>query len=66
MDHNVSKAHLHRYLAELGFRYNGRLLNGGQRVVAAVEAAEGKRLMYRASVAKPAPDKGEWRDTLFD
>ena len=46
--------------------YNGRKLNDGERVVAAIEAAEGKRLMYRASVAKPAPDKGEWRDSLFN
>jgi transposase-like protein len=64
--HNVSKAHLHRYLAKFEFRYNGRKLNDGEQVVAAIEAAEGKRLMYRASVAKPAPDKGEWRDSLFD
>lgn len=64
---NVSKAHLHRYLAEFEFRYNGRSLNDGQRVVAAIEAAEGKRLMNRASVAKPAPPaKDEWRDSLFD
>lgn len=53
--HNVSKAHLHRYLHEFEFRHNGRAMNDGQRVVAAIRAAEGKRLMYRGSVAKPAP-----------
>lgn len=45
--HNVSKEHLHRYLAEYEFRYNNRELEDGQRTAAAIKAAQGKRLMYR-------------------
>ena len=45
--HSVSKKHLHRYLAEYEFRYNGRELEDGERVVAAIQAADGKRLRYR-------------------
>jgi hypothetical protein len=45
--HNVSKRHLHRYLAEFEFRYNARHMNDGDRTVACIRAAEGKRLLYR-------------------
>lgn len=45
--HAVSREHLPRYLAEFEFRYNGRKMNDGERVVAAIRAAEGKRLFYR-------------------
>lgn len=45
--HSVSKEHLHRYLAEYEFRYNHRELEDGQRTVAAIKGAEGKRLMYK-------------------
>lgn len=45
--HAVSKEHLHRYMAEYEFRYNHRRLEDGQRVTAAIQASEGKRLMYR-------------------
>lgn len=48
--HSVSKEHLHRYLAEFEFRYNHRALEDGLRTVAAIQAAEGKRLMYREPV----------------
>ena len=48
--HSVSKQHLHRYLAEYEFRYNGRRLSDGERTVAAIQAADGKRLRYRAPV----------------
>ncbi|HEX8912385.1 MAG TPA: IS1595 family transposase [Humisphaera sp.] len=48
--HNVSKEHLHRYLAEFEFRHNHRKSCDGERVTAAIQAAEGKRLVYRASV----------------
>jgi transposase-like protein len=48
--HSVSKKHLHRYLAEFEFRYNGRELEDGERVVAAIQAADGKRLRYRDPV----------------
>jgi transposase-like protein len=46
--HNVSKEHLHRYLAEYEFRYNNRELDDGDRTVAAIQAADGKRLFYKA------------------
>jgi transposase-like protein len=45
--HNVSKKHLHRYVAEFEFRYNTRKMDDGARTVAAIRGAEGKRLMYR-------------------
>jgi transposase-like protein len=45
--HAVSRKHLHRYVDEFAFRYNTRKNTDGDRVVMAVRAAEGKRLMYR-------------------
>lgn len=45
--HNVSKKHLQRYLDEFEFRYNHRKIEDGARTVAAIQGAEGKRLMYR-------------------
>lgn len=45
--HAVSKKHLHRYVGEFDFRWNGRRMNDGERTVAAIQAATGKRLMYR-------------------
>jgi len=48
--HCVSKEHLHRYLGEFDFRYNNRRLNDGERLVAAVKQAEGKRLLYSEAV----------------
>jgi transposase-like protein len=50
--HNVSKAHLHRYMSEFEFRYNNRHLDDGDRTNAAIKAAEGKRLMYKTPAAK--------------
>src|SRR5258708_17860832 len=44
--HNVSTAHLHRYLAEFDFRYTNRELSDGQRTALAIKQSEGKRLMY--------------------
>lgn len=46
---HCSEKHLHRYLAEFDFRYNHREAlgwNDEARTVAAVKAAEGKRLTY--------------------
>ena len=46
--HNISEAHLHRYLAEFDFRYNNRELsktNDARRAL--LRGAKGKRLMYR-------------------
>lgn len=47
--HAVSEVHLHRYLAEYGFRYNNRSKLGvedAERAAKALKGAEGKRLMY--------------------
>lgn len=45
--HNVSRKHLPLYVREFSFRYNTRKMNDGERVTAAIRAANGKRLMYR-------------------
>jgi hypothetical protein len=45
--HAVSKKHLHRYVGEFDFRWNTRKLNDGDRIVAAIRSATGKRLMHR-------------------
>jgi transposase-like protein len=44
--HNVSEAHLYRYLAEFDFRYNSRDLTDGERANALLTGAKGKRLVY--------------------
>lgn len=44
--HNISKRHIQRYLDEYEFRWNHRKLEDGQRVVALIRGAEGKRLRY--------------------
>jgi transposase-like protein len=58
--HNVSKKHLHRYVAEFDFRWNARKVDDGERLARAVRSAEGKRLRYREPVAKVAgpPEQG--------
>lgn len=48
--HHVSKQHLHRYCDEFSFRWNHRTTNDGERAIAAMRGAEGKRLVYRAPV----------------
>ena len=50
--HNVSREHLQRYVDEFEFRYNHRKLEDGERTVAAIRGAEGKRLVYREPVAE--------------
>jgi transposase-like protein len=45
--HAVSKEHLHRYVSEAAFIYNTRELNDGERVVALIRKADGKRLQYK-------------------
>jgi transposase-like protein len=52
--HAVSKKHLPRYVSEFDFRWNTRKMNDGERTVAAIRSAEGKRLMYRESTQKAA------------
>lgn len=48
--HSVSHKHLPRYLKEFEFRFNNRELTDGQRVIAAIKAAQGKRLTYAQQV----------------
>lgn len=48
--HNVSEAHLHRYLAEFDYRYSNRSALGiedAERTNKALKGIEGKRLTYR-------------------
>jgi transposase-like protein len=48
--HNVSEAHLHRYLAEFDFRYNNRAALGvedTERTAQIISQVGGKRLTYR-------------------
>lgn len=45
--HNISEAHLHRYLAEFDFRANTRDMSDGERAAALLAGAKGKRLLYR-------------------
>jgi hypothetical protein len=47
--HNVSKEYLHRYLWQFDFVWNTRKLNDGERTIAAIQSAEGKRLTYKAA-----------------
>ena len=46
---SVSKEDLHRCLSQVDFIWNNRFLNNGERTVAAIRSAEGKRLMYEQS-----------------
>jgi transposase-like protein len=50
--HNVSRKHLHRYVAEFDFRWNARKVDDGERLARAVRSAEGKRLRYREPVGQ--------------
>ena len=45
--HNISEAHLHRYLAEFDFRANTRDMSDTERAAALLAGAQGKRLLYR-------------------
>jgi len=44
--HNLSEAHLDRYLAEFDFRANTRHLSDKQRCAALLTATKGQRLLY--------------------
>jgi transposase-like protein len=48
--HAVSKRHLHRYVAEVAFKHNTRWYEDGERVVRAIQGADGKRLRYKEPV----------------
>jgi transposase-like protein len=47
--HHVGKQHLHRYLSEFDFRYNGRKVSDGDRTLMALKSTTGKRLMLKDS-----------------
>ncbi|MEM1213410.1 MAG: IS1595 family transposase [Planctomycetota bacterium] len=49
--HNVSRKHLQRYVDEFEFRYNHRKLEDGERTIAAIRGAVGKKLYYREPIA---------------
>lgn len=50
--HNVSRKHLQRYVDEFQFRHNTRKMEDGERTIAAIRGAEGKKLYYREPIAK--------------
>lgn len=52
--HNVSRKHLHRYVAEFDFRWNARKVDDDARTALAIRSADNKRLRYREPVAKDA------------
>ncbi|MFH1116660.1 MAG: IS1595 family transposase [Pseudomonadota bacterium] len=47
ISHSLSKQHLFRYANEFTFRWNNRKITIGERMIAGISGAEGKRLMYR-------------------
>jgi transposase-like protein len=49
--HNVSRKHLHRYVAEFDFRWNARKIDDGERLALAIRSASGKRLLYKEPLA---------------
>jgi transposase-like protein len=50
--HAVSRAHLHRYVAEVAFKHNTRSMDDGERTAEAINGGEGKRLRYKAPVGR--------------
>ena len=47
--HHISRKHLGRYVAEFDFRWNSRKATDGQRTVAGIKKAQGKRLMMNVN-----------------
>lgn len=47
--HNVSKEHLHRYMSHFEFSHNTRGMNDGERALALIAKADGKRLRYKTA-----------------
>ena len=54
--HNVSEAHLYRYLAEFDFRHNNRKISDAERAEVLLRGAKGKRLMYQQPRKAPNPE----------
>ena len=50
--HHVSKAHLHRYLAEFDFRYSTCKMDDSLRLQTMVDRAAGRRLTYKPLTAR--------------
>lgn len=50
--HWFSREHTHRYCDEFSFRWDRRNVSDGERMVAAINGTEGKRLTYRQPVKK--------------
>lgn len=44
--HQISRQHLHLYVAEMDFKYNTRKVSDGQRTTEGIRRMEGKRLMF--------------------
>ena len=51
--HSISEQHLHRYLSEFDFRYNGRTVTDAERTARALAGIGGKRLTYRQKPHQP-------------
>jgi transposase-like protein len=51
--HHVSRVHLHRYLAEFGFRHNTHQMKDAERIDIYYSGLFGKRLTYRPLVQRP-------------
>jgi hypothetical protein len=45
--HHISRKHLGRYVGEFDARWNTRKVTDGERMVATLKKAEGKRLTYK-------------------
>ncbi len=52
--HHVGKQYLDQYLGEFDFRYNGRKVSDGERTIAGLRKAAGKRLMLSRSETSAA------------
>lgn len=58
--HQLGKRHLFRYVNEFSFRWNHRAVSDGERMVAAIKGAEGRRLMYRQPMLKRGDEHQLW------
>jgi hypothetical protein len=53
--HHISRKHLGLYVGEFDFRWNHRDTTDGERAVAGIERAAGKRMTYKPLVSAEAP-----------